>query len=242
MKRLKQFTRIAEPMRPTWPQPTTVSVALGSITTPPPPKGMPVNSRVGEEKQSGEIAYCLGKKTRWDGLNTDETNKVIRQEKINRLQRNPFLCVLTWAQGLRCEVCHLTLTPTTNACLRGACTLCNIFTAIHLNQQFALCAIPRRLLIVHEISLSIEISTHRWMKTVDIPKDLAIEHACWPPAPPKQASTCRAVSCPLASVKALIGRHMVSLATVIKPMATCSTLIGSFLAPSSWLDRNSLTW
>lgn len=92
MKRLKQFTRIAEPTRPTWPQPTTVSVALGSITTPP-PKGMPVNSRVGEEKQSGEIAYCLGKKTRWDGLNTDETNKVIRQEKINRLQRNPFLCV-----------------------------------------------------------------------------------------------------------------------------------------------------
>ena len=116
------------------------------------------------------------------------------------------------------------------------------FTAIHLNQQFALCAIPRRLLIVHEISLSIEISTHRWMKTVDIPKDLAIEHACWPPAPPKHASTCRAVSCPLASVRALIGRHMVSLATVIKPMATCSTLIGSFLAPSSWLDRNSLTW
>ena len=219
---------------------------------PPPPKGMPVNSRVPLEvcrwlftwvkRNKVEKSLLPREKTRWDGLNTDETNKVIRLEKINRLQRNPVLWVLTWAQGLRCEVCHLRLTPNANACLRGACTLCNIFTAIHLNQQFALCAIPRRLLIVHEISLSIEISTHRWMKTVDIPKDLAIEHACWPPAPPKHASTCRAVSCPLASVRALIGRHMVSLATVIKPMATCSTLIGSFLAPSSWLDRNSLTW
>ena len=37
-----------------------------------------------------------------------------------------------------------------------------------------------------------------WMKTVDIPSDLAIAHACWPPAPPKQASTCREVSYPFA--------------------------------------------
>ena len=154
-------------MRPTWPQPTTVSVALGSITTPlpPTPKGMLVNYRVPLEvcrwfftwvkRNKVEKSLLLREKTRWDGLNTDETNKVIRLEKINRLQRNPVLWVLTWVQGLRCEVCHLRLTSTANACLRGACTLCNIFTAIYVNQQFALCAIPRRLLIVHKTSLSI---------------------------------------------------------------------------------------
>ena len=127
---------------------------------PPTPKGMPVNSRVPLEvcrwfftwvkRNKVEKSLLPREKTRWDGLNTDETNKVMHLEKINRLQRNPVLWVLTWAQGLRCEVCHLRLTPNANACLRGACTLCNIFTAIHLNQQFALCAIPRSLLIVHE--------------------------------------------------------------------------------------------
>jgi len=213
---------------------------------------MPVNSRVPLEvcrrffiwvkRNKVEKSLLPKEKTRWDGLNTDETKKVIRLEKINRPQRNPVLCVFTWVQGLTCEECHLRLTQTANACLRGVCTLCNIFTAIYINQQFALCAIRRRLLMEHETTFRAEISTHRWMKTVDIPKDLAIEHACWPPAPPKHASTCRAVSCPLASVRALIGRHMVSLATVIKPMATCSTLIGSFLAPSSWVERNSFTW
>lgn len=93
MERLKQFARIAEPMRPTWPQPTTVSVALGSITTPPPPKGMPVNSRVPLEvcrwfftwvkRNKVEKSLLPREKTRWDGLNTDETNKIIRLEKIN---------------------------------------------------------------------------------------------------------------------------------------------------------------
>lgn len=77
------------------------------------------------------------------------------------------------------------------------------------------------------------------MKTVDIPKDWAMEHACWPPAPPKHAKTWLAVLCPLACVKALIGRHMVSLATLIKPMATSCTLKGSFGMSVLWEDRNA---
>ena len=85
-------------------------------------------------------------------------------------------------------------------------------------------------------------SPHRWMNTDDIPRDRAMEQACWPPAPPKQAKTWREVSWPLASVSALIGRHMVSLATVMNPIATCSTVKGSFFAPSSWEARNSFTW
>lgn len=60
------------------------------------------------------------------------------------------------------------------------------------------------------------------MKTVDMPSDLAMEQACWPPAPPKHASTCLEVSCPLAWVSALIGRHIASLATLINPIAIAS--------------------
>lgn len=97
-------------------------------------------------------------------------------------------------------------------------------------------------LLAFSLKFMLPIVTHRWMKTVGIPKDLAIEHACCPPAPPKHASTWRAVSWPLASVSALIGRHIVSLATVMKPIATCSTLKGSLLAPSFWDDKNSFTW
>lgn len=40
-------------------------------------------------------------------------------------------------------------------------------------------------------------------KTRDIPKDLAIAHACCPPAPPKHASTCLEVSYPLAYIELL---------------------------------------
>lgn len=58
------------------------------------------------------------------------------------------------------------------------------------------------------------------MNTVDIPKLLAIAQACCPPAPPKQAIACRAVSYPLAWVRALIGLHIASLATLTKPIAT----------------------
>ena len=84
--------------------------------------------------------------------------------------------------------------------------------------------------------------THRWMKTVDMPSDRAMEHACCPPAPPKHASTCRAVSWPRAWVRALIGRHMVSLATRMKPMATCWRDKGSLLVPSGCDFRNAFTY
>ena len=43
-------------------------------------------------------------------------------------------------------------------------------------------------------------------------------------------------------VRALIGRHMVSLATRIKPMAISSGVIGSFLLSPDWLARNSLIY
>ena len=88
---------------------------------PPTPKGMPVNSRVPLEvcrwfftwvkRNKVEKSLLPREKTRWGGLNTDETNKVMRLEKINRLQGNPVLWVLTWAQGLRCEVCHFKTYP-----------------------------------------------------------------------------------------------------------------------------------
>lgn len=44
----------------------------------------------------------------------------------------------------------------------------------------------------------INIQTYLCMKTVFMPKALAMAQACWPPAPPKHASTCSDVSCPLA--------------------------------------------
>ena len=39
------------------------------------------------------------------------------------------------------------------------------------------------------------------MKTVPIPSERAIAQACWPPAPPKHARTCRDVSYPFACVQ-----------------------------------------
>ena len=42
-------------------------------------------------------------------------------------------------------------------------------------------------------------------------------------------------------VRALIGRHIVSLATFTKPIATCSTVI-SFLLPSGCDDEKVLIW
>lgn len=137
------------------------------------------------------------------------------------------------------------------------------------------------------------------INTVFIPKARAIAQACWPPAPPKHASTCWDVSWPLACegmrggwrkrdiekksmtinvfkclahltdetpkacgaslirnkkkqsrgkgfnskftcVRALIGRHIASFATRMKPMATSSTLIavlmfGSVLLCEWWV-------
>lgn len=151
-ERPKQFARIAEPMRPTWPQPTTVSVAIGSTTTHPPPlprKGCqlipgctpssmsPVFNWVKRNKRGEKFHYCLRKKRAETGWTRTKQRKLQVWKKINRSQRNPVLCVITGAQGLTCEVCHIRLTPTPNVCLRGACTLCNMFTANHINQQFA---------------------------------------------------------------------------------------------------------
>ena len=74
---------------------------------------------------------------------------------------------------------------------------------------------------------------YRCMRMVLIPSSRAISHACWPPAPPKQASLsgshvsgakegwkegmyiCFDVANPRDSVKARMGRHMVSFATLI---------------------------
>ena len=58
-----------------------------------------------------------------------------------------------------------------------------------------------------------------------MPRDLAMAHACWGPAPPNAARTCDAVSNPLLSVIWRMGRHMASLATLTYPSATSSTLI-----------------
>ena len=75
--------------------------------------------------------------------------------------------------------------------------------------------------------------THLWIKIFDIPREAAIAHACCPPAPPKVAKTCFAVSYPLACVRALIGLHIASLATVINPIATSSVVKGSLALPLS---------
>ena len=50
-------------------------------------------------------------------------------------------------------------------------------------------------------------------KTVRMPRDRAMAHACCGPAPPKAARTCDAVSKPLLSVISRIGRHIASFAT-----------------------------
>ena len=50
-------------------------------------------------------------------------------------------------------------------------------------------------------------------KTVRMPRDRAMAHACCGPAPPKAARTCGAVSKPLLSVISRIGRHIASFAT-----------------------------
>ncbi|KAI9577718.1 hypothetical protein GQX74_010905 [Glossina fuscipes] len=47
-----------------------------------------------------------------------------------------------------------------------------------------------------------------------MPNSRAMAQACCPPAPPKHTKTCFEVSKPRACVKALIGRHMASLATL----------------------------
>ena len=62
---------------------------------------------------------------------------------------------------------------------------------------------------------------YRCTKIVRMPRDRAIAQACCPPAPPKEARTCCETSKPRICVSARIGRHMVSLATLIKPIATC---------------------
>ena len=59
-----------------------------------------------------------------------------------------------------------------------------------------------------------------WMKMVFMPRERAIAQACCPPAPPKHASACAATSYPFIWVRALMGRHMVSFATLMNPMAT----------------------
>ena len=73
---------------------------------------------------------------------------------------------------------------------------------------------------------------YRWIKMVLMPRRLAISQACWPPAPPKLARlqddlsgcgtgtndgtyVCLDAAYPLASVSARIGRHIVSLATLM---------------------------
>ena len=98
-----------------------------------------------------------------------------------------------------------------------------------------------------------------------MPKFRAIAQACCPPAPPKQANTCRLVSYPFpwmpkictqvkeytwtaaqhilkqfTCVRALIGRHMASLATSMKPNAT-SKFDMDFLVTVSTSEKKQLT-
>ena len=49
--------------------------------------------------------------------------------------------------------------------------------------------------------------SYLWMKTVDIPRVLAMAQACCPPAPPKHARTCLAVSYPLPWKKEQVHMH-----------------------------------
>ena len=64
-------------------------------------------------------------------------------------------------------------------------------------------------------------------KTVRMPRDRAMAHACCGPAPPKAARTCDAVSKPLLSVISRIGRHIASFATRRYPSATSSVVRGT---------------
>lgn len=73
-----------------------------------------------------------------------------------------------------------------------------------------------------------------------MPSARAMAQACCPPAPPKQASTWCEVSWPLAWVRERMGRHMLSLATRMKPMATCSTVSGEG-GPGAWPAREAFT-
>lgn len=50
----------------------------------------------------------------------------------------------------------------------------------------------------YEFITIIKIETYLCIKTIFMPKALAMAQACWPPAPPKHASTCSDVSWPLA--------------------------------------------
>jgi hypothetical protein len=80
-----------------------------------------------------------------------------------------------------------------------------------------------------------KILAYRCTKTVCIPSCLAIAHACCPPAPPKQASTCWLASKPRACVNARMGLHIASFATSMKPRATSETDFWGFpVAAASW--------
>eukprot|EP00955_Chlamydomonas_euryale_P098297 365133-Chlamydomonas_euryale.AAC.2 len=49
---------------------------------------------------------------------------------------------------------------------------------------------------------------HRWTKMVRMPSAVAMAHACWPPAPPNDASTCAAASYPfICCTKASTRQH-----------------------------------
>ena len=65
----------------------------------------------------------------------------------------------------------------------------------------------------------------RWIKILEMPRARAMAQACWAPAPPKVARTCALMSKPRMTEISRMGRTMVSLATRMKPMATCSTLM-----------------
>lgn len=79
----------------------------------------------------------------------------------------------------------------------------NLFTAEQILEKH-LIAIPFKHVAntehtkTHRYCTHINIQTYLCMKTVFMPKALAMAQACWPPAPPKHANTCSDVSCPLA--------------------------------------------